>query len=307
MSAFKSKLFRSFSKKSAQQESMGSEPETVFYGRGAEEADEFVRNVRKWGFANNQLGNPKAMADFASTCFTGPALRWYETLDGGTQRDWDALRKAILDQYPHMDKLESPPINESAFFPTPAAAAAPPLFVYNSTQSKSPNKLAGRLRFIAELQSSSGYISRMALSGLFEVTTDPLNALHVEIDTSGTLQPVNLLNSYPEKPYLGVTWYDGVPDWSSVSQKNATLCATTQDTRYRTAPGHYQGPTQISIWTYSGGELKPSWLCQDNGVQTLEAATFIAGKGVVFIPNYERFRSAGRSGYSKGRLVLEPL
>ncbi|KAG8891990.1 hypothetical protein FRC01_014406, partial [Tulasnella sp. 417] len=61
----------------------------------------------KWGFVNEKLSNNKALADFASTCFTGPALRWYETLDEDTKRDWDVLRKAILLQYPQAKSTEN--------------------------------------------------------------------------------------------------------------------------------------------------------------------------------------------------------
>lgn len=162
---------------------------------------------RKWGFENEKLANSKALADFASTCFTGAALRWYETLDESTKRDWDVLRKAILLQYPHTKSVENSFIDQrfvesrlilplslkypsSPFVPTPAAA--PPLFVNASYTGKPADILAGRLRFIAELPSSSGYISRTASNGLFEVTTDRSNALHVQIDTSRTMQPLQI-------------------------------------------------------------------------------------------------------------------
>lgn len=40
------------------------------------------------------------IADFATMCFSGNALRWYETLDDDVQRDWSKLRRAILDWLP---------------------------------------------------------------------------------------------------------------------------------------------------------------------------------------------------------------
>lgn len=299
----KKKSFWPFSEKARREQPTS---EILFYGRNGEEAEEFVRAVRKWGFTNEKLANSKALADFASTCFTGAALRWYETLDESTKRDWDILRKAILLQYPHAKSVEHSFIDQSPFVPTPAAA--PPLFVNASYTGKPADILAGRLRFIAELPSSSGYISRTALNGLFEVTTDRSNALQIRIDTSRTMQPLQITNSYPEMPNLGITWYDGLPEWTAISDKNATLCATSRDLQNKSTPVYYRGPTQINVWAYSpDGELKPSWLGQDYGPQSLETATYITGKGVVFIPNFARFSSAGRSGYSKGRLVLEPL
>lgn len=36
------------------------------------------------------------MADFASACFKGTALRWHGTLDLEIQRDWPRLQRAIL-------------------------------------------------------------------------------------------------------------------------------------------------------------------------------------------------------------------
>lgn len=41
------------------------------------------------------------IADFAAMCFSGNALRWYETLDDNVQRDWSKLRRAILDWLPN--------------------------------------------------------------------------------------------------------------------------------------------------------------------------------------------------------------
>ncbi|KAG8895472.1 hypothetical protein FRC00_007431, partial [Tulasnella sp. 408] len=166
-------------------------PEILFYGRDGAEADELVRAVRKWGVENEKLANSKALADFASTRFTGGALRWYETLDENTKRDWDVLRKAILLQYPHSKSVESSSTDQSPFVPT--AAAAPPPYVNAPYTGKPADILTGRLRFIAELPSSSGYISRTASNGLFLVTTDRSNALRVQIDTSQTMQPLQIM------------------------------------------------------------------------------------------------------------------
>lgn len=40
------------------------------------------------------------MADFAGTCFAGPAFLWYEGLDSSVKEDWEALREALLARWP---------------------------------------------------------------------------------------------------------------------------------------------------------------------------------------------------------------
>lgn len=142
-------------------------------------------------------------------------MRWYETLAENTQRDWDALRKAILLQHPQGNAAEIPYYDQryrstklhsrriaellqhahfSPFIPTPAAA--PPLSLTESSDAKPADILTGRVRFIAEVATSSGYISRTASNGLFEVTTDQSNALHVQIDTRLTMQPLKITVSH---------------------------------------------------------------------------------------------------------------
>lgn len=37
--------------------------------------------------------------DMAALCFSGPALKWFESLDDESQRDWRLLRQAMLRQY----------------------------------------------------------------------------------------------------------------------------------------------------------------------------------------------------------------
>lgn len=39
------------------------------------------------------------MADLASTCLSGKALRFYESLEQSVQEDWALLRQALLEEY----------------------------------------------------------------------------------------------------------------------------------------------------------------------------------------------------------------
>ncbi|KAG8921736.1 hypothetical protein FRC00_008290, partial [Tulasnella sp. 408] len=56
------------------------------------------------------------MAGYASTCFAGEALRWYEGLDEDVQDDWKQLRAALLERFPPVSEPPPKPANE----PSPA-------------------------------------------------------------------------------------------------------------------------------------------------------------------------------------------
>lgn len=71
-----------------------------FYGRSGEECEAFIREVRKVAFREGKSRDTNWMADFASTCFFGQALRWYEALDLGVRCDWEDLKLALLEKYP---------------------------------------------------------------------------------------------------------------------------------------------------------------------------------------------------------------
>lgn len=64
------------------------------------EAEDFVQAVRKYAFDRGKQNDNQWTAQFASTCFTGSALRWYEGLPGTVQADWRFLRHALLNRYP---------------------------------------------------------------------------------------------------------------------------------------------------------------------------------------------------------------
>ncbi|KAG8987883.1 hypothetical protein FRB90_003077 [Tulasnella sp. 427] len=90
------------------------------------EAEEFVQAVRRAAFNANQDRNDEWMARFASTCMSGKALRWFESLGDDVQESWKLLRKAILAQYPPSDESSLVP---SASGASPAPAAPPPASV----------------------------------------------------------------------------------------------------------------------------------------------------------------------------------
>ncbi|KAG8922087.1 hypothetical protein FRC00_007835 [Tulasnella sp. 408] len=93
-----------------------------FRGQDGNEAEEFIQAVRRAAFNANKDRDDEWMARFASTCMSGKALRWYESLDDDVQDSWKRLRKAILARYPPADEYSIVPSVSAA----PAAAAAPP-------------------------------------------------------------------------------------------------------------------------------------------------------------------------------------
>lgn len=72
----------------------------VFYDKSGQECEDFIRAVRKAGFHAKKIRDDAWMADFASTCLTGRALRYYESLSPEVQGDWRLLRQALLKEYP---------------------------------------------------------------------------------------------------------------------------------------------------------------------------------------------------------------
>lgn len=93
-----------------------------FRGQDGNEAEEFIQAVRRAAFNANKDRDDEWMARFASTCMSGKALRWYESLDDDVQDSWKRLRKAILARYPPADEHSIVPSASAA----PAAPAAPP-------------------------------------------------------------------------------------------------------------------------------------------------------------------------------------
>lgn len=87
----------------------------VFRGGGA--CDVFLRRVRKVAFEKGKHKDGDWMAGYASTCFEGEALKWYEGLDEDVQNDWKQLRTALLERFPPL--TEQPP--QSTSKPHPAS------------------------------------------------------------------------------------------------------------------------------------------------------------------------------------------
>lgn len=66
----------------------------------------FIRLIRTQAFDAGKTWDNEWIAAYASTRFDGPARMWYESLDHSVQRDWNALRDALLKHYA-LDKWKS--------------------------------------------------------------------------------------------------------------------------------------------------------------------------------------------------------
>lgn len=75
-----------------------------FKGIDSDEAESFVSGIRQKALTEGKEEDDRWIANYASACFTGAALRWHATLDQEIQRDWYRLQKAILLEYSPMFK-----------------------------------------------------------------------------------------------------------------------------------------------------------------------------------------------------------
>ncbi|KIO23822.1 hypothetical protein M407DRAFT_26751 [Tulasnella calospora MUT 4182] len=71
----------------------------VFTGIDGLNCHQFIKAVRENALKEGKQRDYEWMADFASIRFEEEALRWFESLEDGTQSDWRVLRRAILSRY----------------------------------------------------------------------------------------------------------------------------------------------------------------------------------------------------------------
>ncbi|KAG8989037.1 hypothetical protein FRB90_002438 [Tulasnella sp. 427] len=107
---------------------MSDSEELVFRGIDATECEGFIRSIRRVALSKERQHDNAWIALYASSCFAGGALRWYEKLDDDVQEDWKQLRVAMLEKWPEDDQEDEVTVDivPPSYFPTPAAAAPPP-------------------------------------------------------------------------------------------------------------------------------------------------------------------------------------
>ncbi|KAG8988575.1 hypothetical protein FRB94_000616 [Tulasnella sp. JGI-2019a] len=92
-----------------------------FSGDPGEDATIFVNSIQKIAFAQGRQRDNNWQADYAATCLTGPAMRWYCDLEDEERLSWSDLRRALLQRFPPLPAPTSPPAA-----PPPAPASSQP-------------------------------------------------------------------------------------------------------------------------------------------------------------------------------------
>lgn len=86
----------------------------VFLGKDGYECEEFIRAIHNMAYAAGKTRDDAWMADLASTCFSGRALRYYDSLEPDIRYDWTLLRHALLTKYPRPDDDEDELLSDAS-------------------------------------------------------------------------------------------------------------------------------------------------------------------------------------------------
>ncbi|KIO26926.1 hypothetical protein M407DRAFT_196371 [Tulasnella calospora MUT 4182] len=256
-----------------------------FSGTDGLEAEKFIRAVRKVAFSQGKIEDPRWMAQFASICLEGNALRWHTTLDNETKNDWALFESALLKQYPEEPRYErassrEPPSAISDSIPTPAAAppssssppapSAPPKVVsFGSSatdraipRTLSANPVKGLIRVESGGPSSAqGYLSRMPDRVGRHIITKSKDSMALQVQYHPSFLPINLklLNSTTRFSHLTGMWYGNniVLRPGSTNYMNI-VAGDGNDTSFTQVGG--QGPSNTAVWLVEAtGQIKAVW------------------------------------------------
>lgn len=218
----------------------------AFCGIRGESCEGFIRAVRKAAFEAGKIRDDAWMADFASTCLDGPALRFYEELSPDAQGDWRLLRQALLMKYPLPERFNQDVGTEyfslnrpfSVSFST--AGAAPP--------SSQPQK--GRIKVIGENSADFGYIGNGNAS-----TTSSLGAgasadeaLILSYIPCGELHELVIEPIDGKSQLLGLHWHSPSPSCAIGSSTFAALTGFNYEGSHRSSTMKWNGPGATAIW-----------------------------------------------------------
>ncbi|KIO24326.1 hypothetical protein M407DRAFT_26235 [Tulasnella calospora MUT 4182] len=139
-----------------------------FKGYSNEEAENFIRAVNIQAFKSQKLKDTEWIAGFASTGFSGKALRWYRRLPTATRLDWELLQEAILD-HEWKEELELSSSITPAAAPSYIPAAAAPISSTSPTSMPLAETLSSlslsqqtrrtaRIRILADDPAHNGYL-----------------------------------------------------------------------------------------------------------------------------------------------------
>ncbi|KAG8892037.1 hypothetical protein FRC01_014381, partial [Tulasnella sp. 417] len=204
-------------------------PALRFSGNGGTPVDEFVRNVTTCANKEGKQFDNKWTVEFVATRLSGPALKWYETLDKDVRGDWSKLRTALEDKYSNTNQ-QSPPKrsiwrratgsssrgpSRSNSLVTPVGDSEPPSYdsitgggkapssptSYEFTQSSATTGSAlgqmdpatRRIRLVSKASGKEvGYLSKSpTATNWFVYTTDVSEALHVRLGNDNVFEILN--------------------------------------------------------------------------------------------------------------------
>ncbi|KAG8994546.1 hypothetical protein FRB90_000399 [Tulasnella sp. 427] len=253
--------------------------DVVFYGKNGEECEGFIRAVRKAGFNAKKIRDDAWMADFASTCLAGGALRWFENQPPNVQGDWRLLRQALLKQYPpaNVDQDTTERRSSSSYGyptePTPAPAAAPPPAPAAAPPPRfnSPQKQRGRIRVTGTNGHDYGYLTegKTATTSNLGAMANPPGQMQFSFTpgAEGALFEIEIENtqSPQSRRVLGTHWAN-------------PLKATLSDTDYAAVTAlNCSGSSKLSDMTWSGTKESSVWSISPTGalVPHLENGTVV--------------------------------
>ncbi|KAG8893469.1 hypothetical protein FRB99_001924 [Tulasnella sp. 403] len=198
----------------------------TFSGSSRKECEDFIQNVRRYAFSQGKLKDKEWVALFASTCFSGRALRWYARLDDPTKESWDLLQTALLEEWPDSDSPPPKPSgirDTSVYIPSTASiitspAALPPSLITKGgnkrpliSSSQPASTRRGRVQVHTKGVADPGYLKFMSGNGRFHAsfTTQRDSADHFELNG----KQLSFLTA-KKKLLLTITWPRGFPtEW----------------------------------------------------------------------------------------------
>lgn len=252
----------------------------------------FIRLVRTHAFYAGKAWDYDWIAGYASTRFDGPARRWYESLDQSVQRDWNALKNALLEEYPSRENDSISTASSGSVTVTTSPSIAPSILSPGSPP-KQPYIIDGVIRASYISQSVPEFVS--CVNGVYVLSSDDKAALRVRAVYSDIRQSVATLNSKLQS--IGLMFGRGVA-WP----------ASTGGTGPSTPPlGDVEGLDPTPWIIQRDGTIQATWMDESGVTRIFEAwiLSHIDVKALLFLKDPDSSLQTGH--LAKLRLFLEPV
>lgn len=259
----------------------------IFRGDGNPEAEDFIRAVNIQAFKIDRSDDQKWTSTFASTSFSGKALRWYQQLSLNTRQDWGLLQKAILD-----NDWEEGQESASLLNPIPASAATPPaapptpsVAPLQERVARSPSfpksilkptvgsRKTGRIRVLINLIDGAinkGYLSLNTAGTRFRYCRDRDQAINVEWDSSSFPCRLKILDE--DSPYclMGAQFDSNDPTEHNLGSGSTALIYLTPVTERKNGVSKAMTASQLMNSKATGPVISAFWyILQDGTVMAI--------------------------------------